>query len=36
MVNAMVQGKTIVEYNDQIEASKVITAAWEKLERHLK
>jgi len=36
MVNAMVKGKTIVEYSDQIEASKVITKAWKKLEHYLK
>ena len=35
MVNAMVIGKTIVEYSDQIEPSKVITKAWKKLERYL-
>ena len=36
MVNAMVKGKTIVEYSDQIEASKVIIEAWGKLEHYLK
>ncbi len=36
MVNAMVKGKTIVEYSDQIEASKVIIEAWGKLEYYLK
>jgi len=32
----MVKGKTIVEYSDQIEASKVIIEAWGKLEHYLK
>jgi len=35
MVNAMVKGKTIIEYSDQIEASKVIIEAWRKLEHYL-
>ena len=36
MVDAMIKGKTIVEFNDRIEPSKVITEAWRKLERYLK
>ena len=35
MINAMVLGKTIIEFSDQIETSKVITEAWKKLESHL-
>ena len=36
MVDAMIKGKTIVEFNDRIEPSKVITGAWRKLETYLK
>jgi MinD superfamily P-loop ATPase len=35
MVDAMIKCKTIVEFNDQIEPSKVLTGAWEKLENYL-
>ena len=36
MVYAMVKGKTIVEFSDQIEPSKVIIEAWNKIEHYLK
>jgi MinD superfamily P-loop ATPase len=35
MVNAMIEGKTIVEFNDLIEPSKVIIEAWKKIEHYL-
>ncbi len=34
MIEAMVEGKTIVEFDDQLEISRIIDNAWKKLESY--
>jgi len=36
MVEAMIEGKSVIEFDDQLEVSHIIIEAWEKLELHWK